>query len=302
MEIVKTREEYKKLLGDKRVGYINIRRKMSVNQLHSGHEYVINYSKNNFDLTTVSFWNIAEMNYVLFRDKMFRPFMKNLSRWDKNGCVEWCRQKGVDIVLVPDDNYMFDYISEKSQNMNLIEFIDDVWATNNYPTYKKEENPYQYVWMLSAKSFCIYQYVKTNTNSKIITTWKNGEIVFIVEDFVKKYVYPNGELVILDPIKDNDGLYYSSSNIEANVQKNLINYFDSEIRRVLNIPGDLKKDVLSTSFSSLGKTDKFSNGFKIIEIYASQNPLLRGKFVNITYSYNGVICTYPFYSKNGGRL
>lgn len=298
MILVTTPDEFGEAIKDKgTVGYINIRRKMSSDLLHSGHEMLINYSKSNYDLTAVVFIDFYELVYALYKYDISKTASENLKVWDRDGCLNWLNDHGVDIAYVMRENY---FIEWEAANHDLIEttkkWVDQIWIENNYPMHP-EYGSNQKMWFLTTKAAMVYFYLAKHFGTYQITTWKNGDIVFIYNHFTKKYIKEN-KFIVLDPIKDSDNLYFSSSQHKLkNTHKQVIKKFENTIKKI----GYADKQLLKDELSKLNIVDKYAIGLEINEIVITDNDLVGTDklLININYMINGSICNLPLYLDKG---
>lgn len=299
MKVLKTRPEIKEVLSaaedvGQRVGHVNIRRKGSSRQLHSGHESLINYCKENFDIVFVSFWNPMESVEVIYQEATAKEINNILKNWDREGCLNWLEEKGIDYVIAPEHGYVAQYTREKLTNIEDVKrWINQVWEANAYPTHTPN-NFSPYIWMLTTKAYALFTAYKTPFNMTYVTTWKNGEIVFIFKDFLKKYS-PKLKMSILDPSFDTEGLFHSSSHMDfTKTQKQVV----QQIRRTTIETGYKDKTKLVKALESLDKVNgKYSIGLKILDVCITEGGVVGDSnvFVNITYSINDKIGYFPVF-------
>lgn len=230
MHIVKTLDEvYSFLDSTTTLGWISIQRKSSVSKLHAGHEYVVNYSKANFDITAVNFWEAEEGMHYIYKSDIFENTYGQ--PWDSTGCIDWCEQKGVDIVMIPDSGYTQEYLIDAGINIDstgfeIYNWVEDLWNDRNYEAYEPTlDDASRFSQTTRAKTIAILQYAEREKQiyKNRISTWKDGSYKFIVADFIHNFLPVTDDFIMLEPIKAPDGVYYSSSyNEYSEAEKNAI--------------------------------------------------------------------------------
>lgn len=298
MIVATTPEQFESAIAKKgTVGYINIRRKMSSTDLHSGHLSLINYSKNNYDLTAVAMTDFYEMVYAIYGYKRAKVAKDGLKNWVRNECIEWLQNNSVDVLYLLYDGFFIDWYNNNRKLVeNTKKWVDKIWVENNYPIYE-EYGAEQELWMITAKSAMVYYYLEKHFGTYQITTWKNGDIVFIYDHFTKTYI-PENNFVIIDPTKNKDDIYYSTSygNISP-TQKSVISQFENVVKNV----GYNDKELLKIELQKLNIQGKYSIRLEITDITITDNHLVGSDkiFININFKMGENICNHPLYLNKG---
>ena len=300
MKVIKKREDFEEVASDwagGKIGYVNIRPKPSGNELHAGHEYLINYVKANHEFVMVSFHNMMEGVDLFYN----LPELKNTihAPWDVQGCLKWCEQRGVDYVVVPDP-YAWAGCDRFGKEpgydiQEALEWVDRVWAENGYPDHGESE-PFQRLWTLTAKYSLIRLKYTARPGGATFTTWKNGEIAFIAKDWCEKF-FPEYKVVVIDPLEEEPGILHSSSHRPfAPAQKTAI----KQMGKVIEATGHKNAKALAKALNALDKVGKYSVGLKVREIGVLDGRLAGngGSFVNVIYEMNGLLGYYPYYKKD----
>jgi hypothetical protein len=296
MEILNTREELEALFADstEAFGYINIDRKSSASTLHAGHEALITYSKTLHGKTVVSFWNGIELIYHIFGGDYFLNDIGNA--WDSTGCLAWCEAQGVDYVLLPDDWYSTQYLTDlgilDSTGLEVYELVDGIWNTNGYADHEPTPTDASlYNTTLRAKTFVILQNYKTQLNCHFISSWKDGEPRFTVSDYINNH---STELYhLIDPIKTPDNLYYSTAYFGyTQDQKDLLLQIETTVDSV----GYSDTTALTVALEALNTG---TENFSVIRIDVNIGGVVgaANDFISIKYLMDGVTDSYPIYKK-----
>jgi len=235
MQIFKTRPELEAAVGTDTVGWIAISKKIDASTLHAGHENLISYSKTNFDVTVVNFWETLNAMYELYKLPYLEPEIDKA--WDSTGCLNWCEVQGVDYILLPDPGYIKEYFDSKGIDTTstvIYDWVDQIWFDNNYGEYLPEPNDAsKYNTTIRMKSAVVMQKDKYPLNMTYVASWKDGEPVFTFADYVNKYLPDNDAYDVRDPLKTPDGLYYSSAYFQyTQPQKDLLLQVDGVVDSV----------------------------------------------------------------------
>jgi len=289
MQIIKTRPELEAAVGLNSVGYTGLSRKTSGDELHPGHANLIQFAKSNYDLSVVSFWDALELVYEFYDHEYF---LDNIGMpWDSTGVLAWCEAQGVDYVLLPDQGYSAEYVASLGIDKSAAKsMVNQIWSSNNYPTYNFDTQVSQYNNMILAKTFVIMQNYKNQFNNIFVSSWKDGFPKFTNHDYVKYYTTEDS--VLLAPIKSPDGLYYSSNYpYYTEDQKNLI----KQIEGVVNNVGYADTNVLLAALNDLN-TDEGFEAYRVDITYGGVVGAAND-FLNIMFTVEGNGDTYPIYKK-----
>lgn len=296
MQILKTREELEALFVDSTtsVGYVSLAQKTTANSLHPGHESLIQYSKDNFDVTVVSFWETLELVYEFYKVSNIRDAIG--APWDSTGCLAWCEAQGVDYVLNPEVGYSKIYIDSKgidTTSLTTFEWVNDVWVQNNYQEFLPEpDNASLYTATISAKTFIIMQENKNYFNNTFVGSWKDGFPRFTITDYINKYTPES--FVMLDPIKTPDDLYYSSGYfLLTETQKNIIKQFEG----VVDTVGYSDTTALIQALQALDPGGTEGLLIRRVDLILGGVVGEENDFVNIQYNMSDYPDSYPIYKK-----
>jgi len=222
MQIVKTWDELNPLIAGQTVGNIALARKKSAAQLHAGHLSLVEYTKSNFDVCLVSFWDPVEFIYWFYTEQNIVEDLED-TVWDSTGCLDWCLSNGVDVVILPDAGYTdifmngYDKVTGKSN-------VATIWAQRGYPEVTDEAS---YNYFRSPKSIMMYiDWQDKPAGFTYINTWKDGCSRYVLEDHLNRI--RSDYYLLLDPVVNPDGIYYSSASETYN---------QDEIDLVTAIPG-----------------------------------------------------------------
>lgn len=297
MQILKTRDELEALFIDTTtsIGYVSLAQKTSASSLHPGHEALIQYAKDNFDVVVVSFWETLELVYEFYKTQNIQDSIG--TPWDSTGCLAWCEAQGVDYVMNPDVGYSKTYVESKgidTTSSAIFEWVDGVWADNNYQAYLPEpDNASLYTATISAKTFIILQATNKNyLNNTFIGSWKDGFPRFTITDFVNKYTPET--FTMLDPIKTPDDLYYSSGYfLLTEAQKNIIKQFESVVDSV----GYSDTSALIVALQALDPGSAEGLLVRRVDLIIGGVVGEANDFINIQYNMSGYPDSYPIYKK-----
>ena len=294
MIVLKTRKDLERAVGKTAFGYIAFDKKKSYDEFHGGHEYLINYSKSNFPLTVVTFWDTLELMYEVYRVPQYEQELNK--KWDPDSCYRWCEEHGVDYVLSPDDGYSSIYLKElgfdPATDINdLMGWVSDLWEQEGYSDYQPgqvDDSPFNMT--IKAKTFIILQKLKTPLNCNFISTWKDGEARLIVADYINKYTDEN--YILLDPIKDSDSVYFSTT--KASLPPDAIEILKKIESSVQSGYSDLED--LKTRINSL---DKNGAGFYVRRIDYIEGGVVgrENDYINVQYSIGEISDSYPIMLK-----
>lgn len=292
MEIVTTREELTEALGTTPFGFVSIARKSDALQLHEGHAHLVNYSKANYDKTVVNFWHGLELLYALYGIDYFGDDTGAV--WDEPGCLAWFDGLGVDYAFVPAVGYSTTYLTQLGIQLNFQDpvvhaWVEQVWQENSYPNNQGTiVDRSLYNTTLRAKAFVIMQHYKNKLNQTCIATWKDGYPLFTMAHYVNNHTTEN--FALLDPIRDSNGIYYSSEYFSYNQDEiDVIKQFEGVVNRV----GYSDENTLRAALMSLSpmlyvrRVDTTIGG-----VVGTAND-----FINIQYDMNGRSDSYPIYKK-----
>lgn len=293
MQIVKTYEEAVAAIGANTCGYIALSKKVSGDELHDGHASLVSYSKANYDLTMIGFWDTGEfMNYLFPENSIWDEMSQPV--WDSTGCGQWCVVQGVDIVFVPEPGYTETWF-EGNDMEAIVQTIENIWATEGYPSVAvQDDNPSEFNTMQLAQGMCISDYIHNDRPWSHVNTWKDGHMRFTVKDFATKYAIP---LVyeVLDPVTcPQDGLYYSSAHYEyTQDQKDNINL----IPGIVDTTGYANIQVLIDEINQIDPGNLVCYRIQVTEggVVGAAND-----FVSVYFKYGELADVYPFY-KEGVR-
>lgn len=292
MQILTTRPELEAAVGSSSVGYVSLSQKNTAQSLHPGHEYLVNYSKANYDLTVVSFWETMELMYEIYGNSFFLNEVG--LPWDSTGCLAWCETMGVDYVLLPEIGYSKTYMDSvgiDTTDTTLYTTIDQIWADNNYPAYEPTpDDASMFSSTIRAKVFVMLQNYKTPFNNHFIASWKDGYPRFTMAHYVNNYTTEHFEL--LDPVKTPDDLYYSSSYfVFTEAQKDIIKQFET----VVDTVGYSDTTALTIALNDLDT----GVGFEVRRIDLTLGGVVgaANDFINIQFRMGSYPDAYPIYKK-----
>jgi hypothetical protein len=292
MQIVKTRTELEGAVGASQIAYLGFSKKSFAGELHDGHIYLVDYAKSKYGKVVVNFWNSYELMRDIFKLTHLEPEIPY--SWDYNGCYKWCEDNGVDIVFDPDFGYSAQFLKEMNIDVSgkdhkVYDDINSIWQQNNYPDYPPEvDNAYLLTGTCRAKMFVMLQTFKKKLNQTFVTTWKDGFPSFIRADWVTKYSSESFDLI--DPLKDSEGMYYSSSNSSlSESQKNTIRQFESVVGYTSYDNTEALRNVLQELDTTINvvRVDTLIGG-----ICGEKND-----FINIQYKIGDEMNSYPIYKK-----
>lgn len=302
MEIITTRDEFKEFTKDaKTVGNITIHRKRDSSFLHNGHKYAVQYSKDNFDLTIVSFRNHSEIIWALYDDDKAKSYSQSVFNWDKEGCLKWCEDNEINAVIIPPNQATFDV--HRTEEMKLIkEKAEEIIKERNYPIYDQETHPIHYYIMLLYKSTLISHLSPANDNTIAITSWKSGILSLIVNDF--NNLGTKNKIVVLDPLLTDDDIPES---------KTIKQLTDSQIKLIKTIPSIIEQDEnnkkdenfllnnLKKIESTIINGDEYFSGIEVKEVSIINNGIAgEGRiFISIFYKVNNKLHKTFYHSKGG---
>jgi hypothetical protein len=296
MQILKTREELEALFVDTTtsVGYVSLGQKITASSLHPGHEDLVAYAKTNFDVTVVSFWDIFELVYQVYRLPYL--FYETGLPWDSTGCIEWCEVQGADYVLIPDNDYSAQYIQSvgiDGTNTEFYDLVNGIWQENSYISYEPTPTDASlYTATMSAKTFVMMQNVKNHFNNTFIGSWKDGFPRFTITDYVNRYT-PEAYIMI-DPIKTPDGIYYSSGYFRlTEAQKDIIKQFEG----IVDAIGYQDTTALIVALQDLDPNGDEGLLVRRIDTIIGGVVGEANDFVNIQYSMSNYPDAYPIYKK-----
>jgi hypothetical protein len=238
MLIVKTMEEAKQATIGFNTVYFNMQKKTDASTIHEGHNKSLEAGKAYGNKTVVGFWYTqALLNYI--SDKWLpEPILD----WDSSGCVAWAESQNVDIVWAPE------YIDEIAifQIDNLLYYkgvVNKAWEEEGYE--QLFSNP---ISSEKTKLICLSRLI-TNTGWKYTFSWKDGITRFVEKHFMEKYI--NSKVIITNPIKSPEGVYYSSAYFKySNNEKIIMAQLESVIKSF-----DFSKDImiLKDNIESIGQ-------------------------------------------------
>ena len=294
MIVLKTRKDLERAVGDTEFGYIAMDKKQSYDEFHAGHEYLINYSKNNFEVTVVTFWDTVELMYEIYKVPQYQQELNK--KWDPTSCYRWCSDHGVDFVLSPDDGYSSEYLKEldfdpTTDIRGVMNWVQDVWEKEGYAEYepgKEDDSPFNNT--IKAKTFIILQKLKTPLNCNFISTWKDGEARLIVADYINKYTKEN--YILLDPLKDTDSVYYSTTKSQLPTEAlEILKKIESSVQSGYTDLEELKNRINSLDTKRVGfyvrRIDYIEGG-----VVGREND-----YVNVQYVVGNIEDSYPIYLK-----
>lgn len=296
MQVLKTREELEAIFADTTtsIGYVSLAQKTTADNLHAGHEHLVDYAKANFDVSVVSFWDTLELVYEFYKVS-YLNYEIGLP-WDSTGCLAWCEAHDVDYVIMPDIGYSSEYIDSLGIDMTstaVYEWVNNVWAENNYNAYDPTPNDASlYTATISAKTFTILQARKNYLNNTFVGSWKDGFPRFTISDYINRFTPES--FVILDPIKTPDDLYYSSGYFQlTQPQKDIIKQFEG----VVDTVGYADTTALIIALQELDPEG--AEGLLIRRIDKIIGGVVgeANDFINIQYSMSNYPDAYPIYKK-----
>jgi hypothetical protein len=294
MQILKTMDELVVAVGDNTFGWLAFDKKQSASVLHPGHEYLVSYSKANFDLTIINFWEMIELMYSLYKlpylvDKINLP-------WDSTGCLAWCEAQGVDFVFLPDPGYSQQYFLENGvdgTSMAIYEYIEQVWYDHNYMDFlPTPTDASKYNTMIRSKTFVAVNHLKPIMNTRYISTWKDGEPRFTMADYITRD--STSEIyVLLDPVITPDGLYYSSGYFSyTEAQKDLLKQIDGVVDSI----GYSDTTALTVALTELN-TGAENFVVNRIDVLIGGVVGEANDFIDVKYIMDGYPDSYPVYKK-----
>jgi len=296
MQILKTRPELESAIGSASFGYIGMQRKKASDVLHAGHEALISYSKANFDITVVNFWDPLEMIYSLYGGDYFLNEIGQA--WDSTGCLTWCEAQGVDYVLMPDDWYSTQYLQQlgiDTSNSEIYTLVDTIWTENNYADYKPGAvDSSLYNTTLRAKTFVLLQNYKNKLNCTFVSSWKDGEPRFTLNDYIKNHSTEDYHLI--DPVKTPDGLYYSSAYFQyTQAQKDLL----LQVESVVDSVGYSDTTALISALEALNTGSEDFEISRLDITYGNVSHVVgeNNDFIRILYTMGSLVDAYPIYKK-----
>jgi len=202
MQIVKTMEDLYTAIGSQTVGCTAIDKKSNASNLHAGHLDLINYAKANYDISLVSFWDGIELIYYFYPEQRIADDITQV--WDSTGCYAWCEANGVDIVMSPDLGYTATYLHDYDKYISIAN-TQALWLQRGYPVIEGDGDSY----FNSAKAVMAYLDWDPKTSGwSYLNTWKDGCSRYVLADHLNRV--REDYYVLLDPIKNSDGLYYST--------------------------------------------------------------------------------------------
>jgi len=297
MQIFNTRDELEAAIGTDTYGSIAIIKKDDAAKLHAGHESLVAYSKSNFDKTVVTFWEVLSTVHYVYKvayleDTYDQP-------WDSTGCLNWCEVQGVDYVLLPDPGYSEVYLESKGVFIDgtstmIFDWVDQIWQENNYPEYEPTEmDASKYTTTLKTKTCIILQYNKAPLNMNYVQTWKDGESIFIAADYVNSYMPDNDAYIVLDPIKNADGIYYSNRSSS---------YSQAQIDLLLQIDGVVNSVGYSDTTALIVALNDLNTGAENFDVYRIDVTIggVAGDvndFINVLFTIEGNTDSWPIYKK-----
>lgn len=198
MLIVKTLHEAKEATTNSTCLSFTFQKKKSHIELHEGHSKILEKNKTSGNKIIVSFWYTqAVLNYI---NKMWPP--EPTLEWDLTGCLTWAKAQNVDIIWIPDyENELAIYNVDNLEHYKNV--INIIWEKENYKKHFGNDISSE-----KTKILCLGRLI-ANTGWKYLYSWKDGITRYIERDFMHKYT--NSRVIIDEPIKTPDGLYYSSS-------------------------------------------------------------------------------------------
>jgi hypothetical protein len=218
MQIVKKTQE---LIFDStsKVVVVWINKTISADTFHPGHETLITRAKEIGDKVVVQFTSKSDTGILLYSWNRFWAI--DNTAYDYAGCINWCVSHNVDAVIWTDQDYiptLFDGMPEIDINAEL-ELINELYEKEKYPgnpADRLHQDIMQVLktWMAVRKIF--------DTGYTYLYSWKEGYARFVQKHFCEKYLA--SKIEIIDPIIEEDGIYYSSSTLQLTLdQKNIIN-------------------------------------------------------------------------------
>lgn len=291
MQIVKTKEELIAAVGSNTAGYVALNKKITGEELHEGHKYLVDYCKANYDLAIVGFWDVGEFMNYLFPENPSTWFSITVFNWDSTGCIEWCVTNNVDIAFVPKQRYVETFF-EGNDMETIVAFVEQKWIDEGYPRIdNKKDNESEFNMMRIAQGMCIGDYVWPDKPWVQVNTWKDGWIRFAAKDFAQKYATP---LVyeIIDPVTcPEDGLYWSSAH----------KYYTQEQKdNIKLIPGIVDTTGYSDVQLLMDEINKIDPGNLIsYRIQVTEGGVVGASndFISVYFKYNNLMDVYPFFKK-----
>jgi hypothetical protein len=302
MEIVTTRPELDALIGSNTVGYTVFGRKQDASTFHEGHQHVLNYSKSNFDLTVAAFWDGQEFINEFYP---LHDYWNINPAWDRAGTITWCENNGVDIVIAPEAGYAAEYLEslgvDTPTKNYLLDWVEQLWIDNDYPGISIDQdfstingNDMSRVsTAMRIRTTVIMQNIKQQKSTFThVSSWKDGEGRFIIEHFINNFTIEN--YVMLDPIKNNFGSYYSTSHINYGTRElNILN----EIEGVVNSVGYSDEETLIAALNALDTTG--TAGFNVRRLDITEGGVVgqSNDFIQVQFDMGPTSSFFPIYKK-----
>lgn len=298
MEVFQTHDEIESYLNGRTASYLSFQRKKSTDTLHEGHKKLIEYSRTISDLTIVGFWHIFDELYPFYENDPYLTINRENEIWDEEGALNWCSNNGVDIVLLPTFNYIYELVQNKfPSDLNEAKvFIENVFLTEDYPNVSEPTDvtkPTKYLLYLRVKGWCLWKYYM-NQKYNIISSWKDGYLMFIRKHFLEKYT--QNKLFLIDPIISEDKLFYSSVYFTLT---------DQEKNDLSQIPNFVKSIDYTDEEDLLVKLNNklfVDCPFKFTRVEIFKNNKFIGEnniFIHVYFSCGDKLDNYPIYIRNG---
>jgi len=248
------------------------------NNFHKGHEYVIEYAQSNFKYTLIVFGDTGGFTKQYYQ---YNKYKEN-DRYEPNylDCYNWCVDHNIDFIWWQESDFY------KKYNQNLDErkeWVEELWREYDlencvYSTNtKKIYNERIKARMIFKKNF--------NLNWTYLSTWKDGFIKLYDQWFSNNFT--KEKYILIDPIRDEKGLYYSRE----------FGMYNSKDIKLINELCDTANIICRENIDDIYKQQYrkfYANGIKLKDISITTGIINPEKIlVTFTISKNNVDELYP---------
>jgi len=250
---------------------------------HEGHEYMVEYGKSNFRDLVVVFSNSAG-----FTSYYYKNYKEN-KRYESNyaACLNWCEKHNIKWFWWHEDDYFKHMIP---QNLSYHKtWVDDFWEVEELDSciysHKKD---YHLINRIKARFILKNDYAPGWT---YLSSWKDGYVKFF--DSWYSRTFTNEKYVLIEPIKDNFGIFYSRNYKIYNSKQIYI------INELENIAAKINRNNLSDIYKHLYR--KFlGNGIELKNIDITSGKVLpeNKTLISFTFKTKGISELYPVMRNN----